>query len=235
MMSQSNVSVIQYKLKSLKLTRAGKIRLTPFTSKVLYKALSCMQRTFNAIPEYPYNIYYALCFLEADRLKEEPDWDAIKKFPNFCEESVATTENEAFDMKKCYQFMDRYRNNYTKKYTKSTHRSKYGPTFKEGVTYWKHGIEYKYPDQALHKDSNPAPQDPTYRAPLPQDAPERVDIDQVEQLKKAIRIGKINKKGLSFLRRTYIGRPELLEIIDACLQLDVDDDVPLCDQRSLPF
>jgi hypothetical protein len=174
-----------------------------------------MQRKFNEIPEYPFNTFYALCLIEADRLEIEPEWDTVKKFPTFSEESVATLENERFDVSKCHQFVDRYNNSPRKKYKRTTHRSKYGPTFNEGVNYWKYGKEYKYPDQALDEHSNPTKPDPTYTEPPAQDDPSRYELDQIEQLKKAIRSGKINKKGLGFLRNVFIDKLELLQIIDA--------------------
>ena len=227
-------SVIENKLKFLKLSRTGKIRLTPFADKVLYKAYDHMLRTYEETPEYPFNTFYAFCLIEAKRLELEPDWDIITQFPTFSEISVATLENEKFEMKKCQQIMNNL-NNYKKnpnKYKKTYNRVNYGPTFNEGVQYWKYGRYYMYPDQAL-EDSNPTQPVPDYKPKQAQDDPTRLYSNPYDELKKAIRSGKMNKKGLAFLRGAFIDKPELLQIIDA--YLDQDDNAKIYDQHDLPF
>ncbi len=213
-------SVIENKLKFLKLSINGKIRFTPFADKVLYHAYNKMLRTYDEIPEYPYNTFYAFCLLEAKRINLEPNWNMIANFPNFNESDAATTEGEKFDMKKCHHRMDNL-NNYKKnpnKYKKVYHRTNHGPTFNEGVEYWKHGKLYKYPDQALDEDSNPAQPQESYVPPKPKDDPIRMQSNPYDELKKAIRSGNINKDGLALLRGSFVDKPELLSIIDAYLE-----------------
>lgn len=231
---------LEYKLNFLKLTRNGKINLSVFPKKALYKALDLLQRTHIETPNDPYNVYYALCMAEAKRLGVEPKWDVLKSFPLYNNESAMTIEGEMFDMKKCSYFMMNAtkvrpkRGAFSSQYTTSG-RSQGGPTFNRGLTYWKYGKEYKYPDQAIDNDTNPTKEDPTYVPPLPQDDPSRYDIDQVEQIKKAIRSGNINKEALRYLQGAFADKPALLKVIDVYLQMDINNKEPTYDQTDLPF
>jgi len=224
-MSEAFHSVIEHKLKFLKLTRNGKIKLTPFAVKVLYKAYSRMLQTYDKTPEYPFNHFYALSLLETKRMQLEPDWNMLTQFANYNDKAAATADGETLDMKKCHTVIDNL-NSYNKnknKYKKVYHSAKgtLGPTFNENVTYWKHGRTYQYPDQALDENSAPTQPISNYKKPLPQDDPYRYTINPHDELKKAIRSNKINTQGLSILRETFQKEPELLQIIDAYLQNNV--------------
>lgn len=179
-----------------------------------------MLRTFEHTPEYPFNHFYAFCLLEAKRLQLEPDWNMLTQFQNYNDKGNVTSPGEKLDMKKCYQVIDNldsYKKN-KNKYKKTHHKTNHGPTFNEGVTYWKHGQNYQYPDQALDENSHPTEPISNYKKPLPQDDPHRYTINPHDELKKAIRSGKINKQGLTFLRNTFLDKPKLLQIIDAYLE-----------------
>jgi len=237
-MSNSFPSVIEHKLKFLKLTRNGKVKLTPFSEKVLYHAYNKMLRTYDKTPEYPFNHFYAFALLEAKRIQFEPDWNMLTQFANYNDKAAATADGETLDMKKCHMVIDNL-NSYTKnknKYKKVYHSSKrtLGPTFNEGVTYWKHGRTYQYPDQALDEDSAPTQPISNYKKPLSQDDPYRYTTNTHDELKKAIRSNKMSKQGLTLLRNTFSKDPKLLQIIDA--YLDTKKDAGLCpaNQEIIP-
>lgn len=61
-------NAIKYKLGFLKLTCAGKARLSIFDDKVIYKAMDKFSELYFNIPKEPFSIYYALCCLMADKL-----------------------------------------------------------------------------------------------------------------------------------------------------------------------
>jgi len=218
--------VIENKLRFLALTRAGKIRLCVFSDKILYKALSLWQRTYSSMPKDPFNAYFSLCLLEAQRLHLEADWNVMNDFPYFDTDGSVTLNDETFDMKKCHDVMHEFgkRKQTPKYYSTNSARGKHGQTFNQGITYWKHGEEYPYPDQAVDEQTNPCKKDLMYIKPLSQDDPSRFNIDQKEELIKAIRSGKMSKKGLSFLRNTFREKPEILQTIDDYLKGEASPD-----------
>ena len=158
--------VIESKLRFLALTRAGKIRLTVFSDKVIYKALNLLQRSYSDIPDNPFNTYYALCILECQRLQLQPDWNTLDNFPNFDEDGDVTLNNEKFDMKKCNDIMrdfgKRVHNSRPvsgpyKGNKKDTVKTSHGlATFNRGIKYFKYGQWYAYPDQQFSRDSRPS-------------------------------------------------------------------------------
>lgn len=225
--------VIESKLRFLALTRAGKIRLCVFSDKVLYHAINTWQRTFITRPEDPFNTYFSFCILESQRLQIPPTWENMDKFPNFDDQGDVTLQNEKFDMAKCHKIMDDFAKQKprhvtgTRREYSSNHKSN-GPSFTQGITYWKHGKTYPYPDQAFDGDSIPCKEDPNWRPKktMRSDDPRRLELNQVDELKKAVRSGKLNKEGLLFLREVYVNhKPELIPIIDAYLndQASPDD------------
>jgi len=226
--------VIESKLRFLKLTRAGKIRLSVFSDKVLYHAINKLQRTYSNTPKNPFNTYFSLCLLETQRLQLQPSWDAMNDFPYFDIDGAVTLNDEMFDMKKCHDIThDLGKQKKKPKYhSTNTRQSAHGPTFSEGLSYWKYGKEYPYPDQGIGDDTNPTKKDPTYVPPLKQSDPSRFNLSQKDELKKAVQSGKISKKGLAFLRNTFLNKPELLNIIDAHLNNQAS---PTDDQETIPF
>jgi len=200
----------------LKLTRAGKIRLTVFEDKVLYKALSLLKNLYQEMPDNPYNTFYACCMRECYRINSEPTWDKMSRFPNFDNHGAVTELGEKFDMQLCHKLVDEINKKpYKRQRNNNTGRSKYGPSFDEGVEYYKYGQWYKYPDQAIHKETNPSQPDPNEK--IRESKPERLTINIGDELKKAIASGNINKDGLAFLRNTFLNKPDILEIIDTYL------------------
>lgn len=166
-MSMNMSRVIENKLRFLALTRAGKIRLSVFSDKVLYKALSLFQRTYYDMPDNPFNIYYAYCVLESQRLELPPNWDEMEKFPNFDPSGDVTLREEQFNMKKCHEIMNDFSkrkahsNSYGGKQSKSCDSNQAGQrggsaTFNRGIMYYKYGNWYKYPDQKWCRDSRPS-------------------------------------------------------------------------------
>jgi len=232
--------VIETKLRFLKLNRAGKIRLCVFSDKILYKALSLFQRNFDTIPENPFNTYFTLCLLEAQRLQLEADWNAMDDFPNFDQDGPVTLEDELFDMKLCHKIMHDWQQKKMRPKAKQfplvnsrQPRGQYSPTFSQGLTYWKYGKEYPYPDQAIDENTNPTKKDPNWTPPLPQDHPSRLELNQEEELKKAIRSGGMSKKGLALLRETFAQtKPQLIPIIDAYISGEATPDDS---QADIPF
>lgn len=228
--------VIESKLRFLKLTRAGKIRLCVFSDKVLYHALNKLQRNYSDTPDKPFNVYFSLCLLENQRLGLEPSWDVISEFPNFDDNGDVTLDSERFDMKKCHEIMNDFgkrsaprRNQYDQAYQPVNKQG--GPTFEKGITYWKRGVELKYPDQCVDDKTNPTQMDPYYKPPLSQNDPRRLNFVPIEELKKAIKSGEMNKQGLAFLRDAFIKtKPELIPIIDAYLN---EEATPNNDQPTL--
>lgn len=157
--------VIESKLRFLKLTRAGKIRLTPFCDKTLYHALNKFQRNYVATPKNPFNTYFTFCLVESQRLQLEADWSTMSDFPNYDEKGPVTLEDEIFDMKLCTQLLHDYQNRknvytshspYKKEYQKDfKSQSSHGPTFNRGFMYYKYGSWFLYPDSNIHRDSRP--------------------------------------------------------------------------------
>lgn len=300
--------VIEKKLAFLKLTRAGKIRLTVFSDKVLYKGLSLLQRNFTSMPEHPFNMYFALCLHEGQRLQLEPDWSTMASFPTFDEKGPVTIEEEYFDAKICHEELVEWKkerttswaqkqnnqshgnNNYNNSNTNKSH----GSSFNRCIKYYAYGEWYQYPDNTWTRESRPIlptsqkqadwlisqgidPKDelrkalselaeeqisifhlyedplmkefvreqrgdiPKTRTPRTgpeqynprgdQNDPRRLQLNPVEELKKAIKSGNINKKGLAFLRDVYLThKPELIPLIDEFLKGEVQPDDT---QRSL--
>jgi len=192
-----NISrVIESKLRFLKLTRAGKIRLAVFSDKVLYKALSLFQRTHLLTPESPFNTYFAYCVFESQRLNLPPIWDAMSEFPNFDSEGDVTLEGEIFNMKVCNDIM-----------------REFGPNKKQ------------YTNKMADNTTNVISKHLTDE--------QRRNLEPIEELKKAIRSGKMNKKGLAFLRGVFVNhKPELIPIIDAYLDGEATPDD---EQQTFPL
>jgi len=192
-------SAIEYKLRYLKLTVAGKRRLTPFTDKTIYCANKRFERDYNEPPESPYNIFYGICCHMVRELNEKPDWSKLDDMP-FDENGMVTEDGETFDGDIVKEVIKEYKNKpktYQNTGTASrASRAQRGPTFNQGLTYWKHGKEYKYPDQAIDKDTNPCKKPDDEPERMPQDDQRREIIDPVEELKKALRTGKVNIEGL---------------------------------------
>ena len=232
---------LDYKLNFLKLTRNGKISLTIFNKKALYKALSLFQQTHIDIPKEPYNLYFALCAKESDRLGYEQDHDAPTEFVTYDASGDMTTQGEKFNEQKCKHFILNTKNKSpargmpANRYAKSGSVSKY-VTFTQGLTYWKYGKEYKYPDQAISDEyTKPCQPQSNYTWPTPVDAPERDNIEPAEELKEAIQSGNINKEGLEFLRGAFLHKPELLQTINDYLDTEGSARDPTYDQTNLPF
>lgn len=228
---------LDYKLNFLKLTRNGKISLTIFDKKALYKALSLFQQTHIDIPNEPYNLYFALCAKESDRLGYEQDHDAPTQYLTYDASGDMTTKGEKFNEAKCKHFIENTKKKNPEKgvlvnrYAKSGSTSKY-VTFTQGLTYWKYGKEYKYPDQGIDEDTSPC----LNSQPTPVDEPGREDIEPIVELKKAIQSGNINEKVLVFLRDAFLNKPELLQIIDEYLAaIDGSARDPTYNQGNLPF
>ena len=234
-------NVIEYKLRFLKLTRAGKIRLAVFDDKVLYKAMDKMGEIYTEIPKDIFSIFFALCLLMVNKLDLAPNWDKMNEYQHFDNSGDVTLEGEEFDNDcvtsnlKNFQSMNINVNTQPRGsfggQGKNTYANKHhaisksgGPTFDRGVTYWKYGKEYKYPDQAINsKETNPSQSDPEPRRVISEE--ERINLDPVVELKKAIKSGNINKQGLAFLRDTFIiSKPELIPIIDAHLKGEATPD-----------
>jgi len=197
-------NAIEYSLRHLRLTQAGKIRLTPFSEKVINYANKRMLKDYKDMPRNPYSVFYGICYYMAGDLGESIEWSRMAEYITFSKETPVTEKSELFKGDVTIAVRDLYKNmkgnsksnSNTKKGNKTSGRS---VIFNEGLTYWKHGKEYKYPDQAIDQEDieenvGPCRKDPNPK--LTQDDKRRKDLDPVEELKKALRTGRVNIAGL---------------------------------------
>jgi hypothetical protein len=284
-------SIIEYKLSFLKLNRNGKIRLTVFNDKTLYKAIDKIHELYDVIPDNPFNIYYALCIFMVEKLNCAPNWNESDEYNNFDSSGEVTLDNEFFEHQLVADYLKEFRDmniqinakpkqNYKKKAENNSSAKYDGPTFNRGIMYFKYGQWFRYPDTNWDRNSRPSlpvsssqakwlidrginPKDVLrkalkenllaeeqidifhlYESPMMKeflkeqsgerprtnpastktkprmafDDERRYNLNPVEELKKAIRTGRVSKKGLVFLRDTYLTyKPELIPIIDEFL------------------
>jgi len=292
-MSKQISRVVENSLKFLKLTKAGKLYLSAFPDKVIYRAKDMFMREQREKPEYPFSVFLAMCIYKegARDIVERVDatyWDYVEKLhdnklPDVTfdgekiKEDVVQIELSTIRKQKRAQFnakkpTGKNKNNYSSSFSKDN-----GPSFNRGIMYFKYGQWFKYPDVSWDRNSRPSlpvsssqakwlidnginPKDVLRKAlqdnllpeeqvnifhlyespmmkeflkeqsgerprtnPVPlgakpkmaADDERRYDIEPIEELKKAIASGKLNKIGLRFLRDTYVThKPELIPVID---------------------
>jgi len=208
-------NAIQYKLTYLKLTRAGKIRLSVFSDKVIHKAHDALFQQYEKIPRNPYSTLYGYCYHMTDILNIQPQWGKISEFKGFDDTAAVTEYNEKFNNKMAAfvkEDLKRRKKTSSKQQFTSKSRSSgsnQGVTFSKGLTYWKHGKEYPYPDQAIDPDDADdnielCKKDEAYDRDekWTQNDPRRKNLDPVKELQKALKTGRVNMKGL---KEIYIG------------------------------
>lgn len=199
---------IEHKLAYLRLTKAGKIRLSPFSDRIIYCANKVFKQDYPEKTSNQYNVFYGLCIHFSDKLKVDPEWGKMSQSA-FNENDMVTENEEYFDptivreTRQQYKEKQKQRN---KQYSKATPKYYAGPTFTKGLTYWKHGKEYKYPDQAIDPDDfddNVGPCQKKSEERWTQDDPRRKTLNPVAELQKALRTGKVNEHGLRILHPTW--------------------------------
>ena len=228
--------VIESKLRFLKLTKAGKIRLNVFSDKILYEAITAVRLIDHEV-DNPFNTFFAACLLKTQLAGLEPNWeqmDTLTYSDGYDSKGPVTLENEMFDMKECCDIMKNKSDLFTKKsYSKQSHSfgGNSHNTYAKGLQYFKHGTWHPYPDQAVDEDFRPAaPADSKCTqncGACHANSGKKIDRSNIvpeEELKKAIRSGKMNMQGLAFLRSSFLHKPELLTLIDNALEGNISPD-----------
>ena len=200
--------VIEKVLKRLNITCSAeeKEKLAAFPEKAVYKAMDkfCQTEAKKSVITNAFTKLYLLCLTEEEKLNNEKK--IIKEEPKKIPEKK---------VRKVTLFSGTAKKSYT-----------------HGKQYFKHGNWYKYPDQAIHEDFRPC---------MPYDSKctencgacnankriNRRDINPEDELRKAIQSGKMNMKGLSFLRHCFLGKPELLTLIDGVLAIHTVETEPI--------
>jgi len=168
-MSKQISRVVENSLKFLKLTKAGKLYLSAFPSKVLYRAKDMFIRERNKNTDTPFSSFVAMCVYKdgARDVEEKIDtsfWDFVDKmYPgNNCpdmtfdgekkRDDIISTELNRIRKEQKARFNSRQLSEKTYSYSSN----KGSTSFNRGIMYFKYGQWYKLPDKSWNRDARPS-------------------------------------------------------------------------------
>ena len=169
-MSKQISRVVERYITFLKLTRAGKLYLSAFPDKVIYRAKDMYTRQDHPKPDHPFAVFAAMCFYKqgARDIEECIDteyWDYIDesyKGSDMTHDGEKRRDDiisaELIAIRKEMRAKFNAKNPVKKsQYNYSSNNSKTsGPGFNRGIMYFKYGQWFKYPDAAWSRDSRPS-------------------------------------------------------------------------------